>query len=68
MSLAKSVNVPLLRSNKKQSKMGMVLLEFKTPFIDFKCFNKVDDDTTKFIGLVFNQLKFNHMESGTALK
>jgi hypothetical protein len=49
MSLAKSVKLPLLSSNKKQSKIGIVLLEFNTPLIDFKCFNKVDDDTTKFI-------------------
>jgi hypothetical protein len=26
------------------------LLEFRTPPIDFKCFSKVDADTTKFIG------------------
>ncbi len=32
--------------------MGIVLLVFKTPPIDFKCFNKVDADTTKFIRVV----------------
>jgi len=35
--------------------MGIVLFEFKTPPIDFKCFSKVDADTTKFIMVSFNQ-------------
>jgi hypothetical protein len=52
ISLAESVSSFLFISNKKQSKMGMVLLEFKTPPMDFKCFNKVDADITKFIDVV----------------
>jgi len=53
MSLADKVNSPLLISNRKQSRIGMVLLVFNTPPIDFKCLNKDDADTTKFIRLVY---------------
>jgi hypothetical protein len=53
MSLANNVNVPLFNSNKKQSKIGMVLLVLITPLIDFKCFNNKDDATTKFISFLF---------------
>jgi hypothetical protein len=49
ISLAEIVSSLLRISNKKQSKIGMVLLEFKTPPMDFKCFNKVVEDITKFI-------------------
>jgi hypothetical protein len=54
MSLADSVSSPLLISKRKQSRIGMVLFVFRTPLIDFKCFNSVDADTTKFINSYFN--------------
>jgi hypothetical protein len=60
MSLANKVSVPLFNSNRKQSKIGIVLLEFKTPLIDFKCFSNVDDDTTKFI-VIYLSFKFTDM-------
>ena len=48
-SLADKVNSFLFISNKKQSKIGMVLLEFKTPPIDLRCFNNAVAEITKFI-------------------
>ena len=60
ISLANNVNVSLFNSNRKQSKIGIVLLEFKTPLIDFKCFSNVDDDTIKFI-VIYLSLKFTDM-------
>ena len=42
--------------NKKQSKIGMVLLVLITPLIDFKCFNNKDDATTKFISFFISNL------------
>src|SRR5688572_2737809 len=52
ISLAESVSSLLLISNKKQSRIGIVLLEFRTPPMDLRYFNKVEADTTKFIQLI----------------
>jgi hypothetical protein len=53
ISLAEMVNSPFKISNKKQSKIGIVLFEFKTPPMDFRCLRRVDAVTTKFIAKLF---------------
>jgi len=49
ISLADTVSSPLLISNKKQSRMGIVLDVFNTPLIDLRCLRSVDAEITKFI-------------------
>src|SRR4051812_28769806 len=55
ISLAETISSFLLISNKKQSRIGIVLFEFSTPPIDFKCFKRVDADTTKFIEFILRR-------------
>jgi NAD(P)H-dependent flavin oxidoreductase YrpB (nitropropane dioxygenase family) len=60
MSLADRVNSVLLISNKKQSRIGIVLFEFKTPPMDFKCFKRRDAEITKFINLILKRNYAKH--------
>ena len=49
------VNLLSPNSNKKLSSIGRVELEFKTPLIACKCFNKDPLETTNFIGIILSK-------------